>query len=54
MQKPVGTCPQLLWGAALFLFELQGTFHTCADGEVFLDLRSGNLISALTELSFCH
>ena len=45
LQRPIAAYLYLLWGEAPSLFELQGAFCACVEGKVFLDLRSGHLIS---------
>ena len=41
----------ILWGEAPSLFELQGAFCACVERKVFLDLRSGHLISLFWQSS---
>ena len=50
-QRPVGACPHLLWDGAPSLFGHQGRGFLPLYREVFLDLRSGPLISLLSQTS---
>ena len=50
-QRPVGERPHLLWGGAPPFLTPKEPSCACADRVVFLDLRSGHLISLLQQSS---